>query len=188
MPKLRQQKQQPRQSFFAGVEELVDQILFNPAIPGQQIGHEQFGKFWLLVERRQHGCLRYRGDQALFHRGRRRDAQRMAVHAAFAKELACSQNADYRFLALFRYDNNLDPALLNIEDRVCRISLGENDLILAKFNNGFPLAHLGEKFLGIKSLIGVVWHVRHGPRGGRPILAIFRQGASKKCAPSSEAR
>ena len=34
-----------------------------------------------------HGSLRYRGEQALFHRGRRCDAQRMAVHAAFAKEL-----------------------------------------------------------------------------------------------------
>ena len=62
-------------------------------------------------------------------------------------------------LALFGDDDNLDPALLNIEDAVCRIALGEYDLVLAKFNNGFAFAHLGEKFLEIKSrLTGAVRH------------------------------
>ena len=100
LAEIRQQEQQARQPFFTGVEELVDQILFNPAVAGQQIGHEQLGKLRLIVKRREHGRLRYRGDQALLHRCRRRDTQRMAVHAAFAKELAGLQNADHCFLAL----------------------------------------------------------------------------------------
>src|SRR4029077_3337735 len=98
--------------------------------------------------------------------GRGRDAQRMAVHAAFAKELTGPKNPDHRLLTLFRYDNNLDLAFLNVKDRVCRVSLGENDLFLAKFKDGFAVTHDGEKRLGIKcSLIGVVCHVRIGPSG-----------------------
>lgn len=58
----------------------------------------------------EHGCLRYPGDQTIFHRSRRCDAQRMAIHAALAKELAWPHDADYRFLPLLRYDNDLDPA------------------------------------------------------------------------------
>ena len=108
-----------------------------------------------------------------------------AVHAAFAKKLARPQNADHRFFALFRYDNNLDPAFLNIKNRVRHIPLGENDLILAKFDNGFPLAELGEKFLGIKgSRMAVVWHVG-GPAGRTSILAVFRQEAFEKSPPAT---
>jgi hypothetical protein len=57
----------------------------------------------------------------------------MTVHAAFAEELAGLQNADHGFLALLGYDNNLDPAFLNIEDRICHVALRKDDLILAKF-------------------------------------------------------
>jgi hypothetical protein len=97
----------------------------------------------------------------------------MAVHAAFAKELAGLQNADHGFLALLGYDNNLDPAFLNIEDRARYIALREDNLVLAKFKDGLPFAHLGEKLLGIKyCLVGIVWHVRFGPRGEPPILPL----------------
>ena len=93
----------------------------------------------------------------------------MTIHAAFAKELAGSENSDYRLFALFRYDNNLDLAFLNVKDRVCRVSLGEDDLIFMKFKDGFPLAHDGEKRLGIKSsLIGIDCHIGIGPALGPP--------------------
>jgi hypothetical protein len=147
LAKICQQQQKARQTLFAGVEKLIDQILFDAAIPGQQISHEQFGELWLLVKGREHGCLRYRGNQTIFHRSRRCDAQRMAIHAPLTKELAWPHDADYRFLPLLRYDNDLDPAVLNIKDRVGRISLSEDDLALAKFKYRFPFAYLGEKFL-----------------------------------------
>jgi hypothetical protein len=70
---------------------------------------------------------------------------------------------------------------LNVKNRVRRVTLGENDLIPAKFNNGFPLAYSGKKLLGVKSLIGVVWHVRHGLRGGR-YLIDFQAGRVRKSA------
>ena len=83
----------------------------------------------------------------------------MTIQAAFAKELARPENSDHRLFALLRYDNNLDLAFLNVKDRVCRVSMGEDDLILAKFEDGFALAYFGEKLPGIKcSLIGIVCH------------------------------
>ena len=95
----------------------------------------------------------------------------MAVHAAFAKELAGLQNADHGFLALLGYNNNLDPAFLNIEDRARHVALREDNLVLAKFKDGLPIADLGEKLLRIKyCLIGIVWHARFRSRSGSPTL------------------
>jgi hypothetical protein len=54
---------------------------------------------------------------------------------------------------------------LNIKDRVCRVSLGKDNLTVAKFKDRFSFAYLGKKFLGIKSLIDLVWHVPNGPCG-----------------------
>jgi len=56
-----------------------------------------------------------------------------------------AQDGDHRFLALFGKNNNLDPSLLNIENRVCYRTLRKNDLVLAKFQYGFALADLGEE-------------------------------------------
>src|SRR5258705_1940634 len=126
-------------------------------------------------------------DQALLHRCRPCDTQRMAVHAAFAKELAGLQNADHGFLALLGYDNNLDPAFLDIEDRICHIALRKDDLVLAKFKDGLPFAHLGEKLLRIKyCLVGIAWHVRFRSRDGTPTLP-FRPPTSEVKVPQDGA-
>ena len=36
-----QQQQNPRQPFLAGIEKLIDQVLFDPNIAGQQVRHEK---------------------------------------------------------------------------------------------------------------------------------------------------
>jgi hypothetical protein len=36
-----QQQQNPRQAFLAGIEQLINQVLFDPNIPRQQIRHEE---------------------------------------------------------------------------------------------------------------------------------------------------
>ena len=36
-----QQQQNPRQSLLTGIEKLIDQVLFDPNIPGQQVRHEE---------------------------------------------------------------------------------------------------------------------------------------------------
>ena len=76
---------------------------------------------------------------------RRREAKELAIETALAEELIFLQNCDDRFLALFRYNDNFDLALLNVENRIRDISLGKNSLILAVFRDRFPGPYFGEK-------------------------------------------
>ena len=50
-----QQQQNPRQPLLAGIEQLIDQVLFDPHIPGQQIRHKELGQCGLIVEHADHG-------------------------------------------------------------------------------------------------------------------------------------
>jgi hypothetical protein len=69
---------------------------------------------------------------------------------SFAEELSRFEDSDHRFLALFGDNENLDPPLLNIENRICGFALRKHDLVLVKFQYGFALADLGEKEFWIK--------------------------------------
>ena len=69
----------------------------------------------------------------------------MTIEASLPKELSRSHYPDNRFLALFRDNENLDPSLLNLENRIGGVSLRENTLILCKPQYGFALANLGEE-------------------------------------------
>jgi hypothetical protein len=46
---------------FARIEQLIDQIFFNPAVPSQQIRHEQFRKIWFILKSGNHGHF---GDES----------------------------------------------------------------------------------------------------------------------------
>lgn len=71
---------------------------------------------------------------------------------------------------MLRYDNDLDPPFLNIENSLCWIALSEDYLIFAVFKYRLSLAYLGKKYLGIEcSLICLVCHVWFGPRWDAPI-------------------
>jgi hypothetical protein len=69
----------------------------------------------LVVQRREHGRFRDHRDQRCLHRCRRCTPERMAVHAAFAEELAWLQDSDNGFLALLGHDDDLHPAFLDKE-------------------------------------------------------------------------
>jgi hypothetical protein len=43
-----EQEEKARKSFLARIEQLVDQILLNSTVPGQEIRHKQLGKFWFF--------------------------------------------------------------------------------------------------------------------------------------------
>lgn len=62
-------------------------------------------------------------------------------------------------LALLRQDRELDPALLNVKNRIGDLTLREHLLVLVKFEDRFPRAHLGEKYFGIKQVLNCVAHV-----------------------------
>src|SRR5882672_4796921 len=78
----------------------------------------------------------------------------MAVHAAFAEELAGPQDPDHSLLLMLGYDREFDLALLNVIDRVGNVALHEHVLILLKSKEGLAHAHLGEKVLGVKRTLG----------------------------------
>src|SRR5216683_2379753 len=51
------EKEKPGEALFARIEQLVDQVLFNSTVPSQQIRHEQFRKFRLIMNGGDHGRL-----------------------------------------------------------------------------------------------------------------------------------
>jgi hypothetical protein len=67
---MREQKQKARETLLARIKQLVDQVLNNSAVPGQQIRHEQFRNLflssihqgtWTKVERLTFGGIRHDG-------------------------------------------------------------------------------------------------------------------------------
>jgi hypothetical protein len=74
----------------------------------------------------------------------------MAIQTSFAKKVTWSQDCNDRFLALLGNDGELDLALLDVKNRVRDLSLRKDNLILPILGYRFSLAHLGEKYFGIK--------------------------------------
>src|SRR6202051_3836031 len=88
LSEMREQKKKARESLLARIKKLVDQVLFYPVVPRQEIRHEQLRKFRLVMKGGNHRFFGYRGDHTLLHRGCGRDAQWMAVKAPLAEKLA----------------------------------------------------------------------------------------------------
>jgi len=95
----------------------------------------------------------------------------MAIQTSFAKKMTGSYDGNHRLLALLGNDGQLDVASLNVKDRVRRVSLGEDNLILPVLCHGLSLAHLGEKFFGIKRGFDFL------PHGGLPFLVLLARAA-----------
>jgi len=74
LAEIREQQQQAGKPPLARIEQLVDQILLDPAVAVQEICHEHFGKFRLVMKGGQHRVFGNGGDHAVFHRRRCRDA------------------------------------------------------------------------------------------------------------------
>ena len=106
----RQQQQRARQPLFTRVEELIDQVLFDPDVPREHVREEPV--------RRTSGCVvQHRGSSSSFSitstplasRRGRRHAARLARETAFAEEIARVEHRDHRFLAGARQDRQLHP-------------------------------------------------------------------------------
>ena len=61
------------------------------------------------------------------------------------------ENRDHGFLAFLGHGRELDLAFMDIEDRVSRISLRKDNLLLGERERSFSLADFFEKGLGIES-------------------------------------
>src|SRR3954468_19729308 len=57
LAKIREEKEESGEALFARIEQLIDQVFFNPTVASQQIRHKHFRKFGFLVDRGDHGRL-----------------------------------------------------------------------------------------------------------------------------------
>jgi hypothetical protein len=69
----------------------------------------------------------------------------LSGQTSFSEELVCTQNCNDGFLASLRNDRDLYLAILEEEDRIGGISLGEDDLRFRVRMDAPALADLGEK-------------------------------------------
>jgi hypothetical protein len=82
----------------------------------------------------------------------------MAIEAPLAEELARFQNPDDRFLALLGQNCELDPALLNVKNRIRHFSLLEDVLVLFDCQHRFTRPDPGEESFGIELVFGWLSH------------------------------
>jgi len=131
----REQQQGACQPFLAGVEELVDQILFDSDVACQHIGYESVGELVFAVEDANH--LPFLNDEhgGGCNRGRSRHASRLARKTAFPKEIARSQNRYNGFFAGLMDHGKLHAAFPNVHDILCGVALREDSLFLSKVDN-----------------------------------------------------
>jgi hypothetical protein len=69
----------------------------------------------------------------------------LSGQTSFSEEFVRTQNCDDGFLGLLRNDGELHLAILEVEDRIGGISLGEDDLRFRVRMNAPALTNLGEK-------------------------------------------
>jgi len=75
----------------------------------------------------------------------RRYALHLPGQTSFTEELVRTQNCDDGFLTLLRNDGDLHLAFLDVEDRIRRVSLGKDDLVLVVRANAPAFTNLGKK-------------------------------------------
>ena len=152
LAEIRQEKKSPRQTLLARIEELIDQILFDPDRARQEMGKEHLGESGLVVERANDRVLLDPHDLALRQRRRARDALGLSGQASFAAKFILPENCDHGLLAVFGNDGDLDLALLDVKNGIRDVSLREDILTLAVFGNRSSLADFGEEVFRIKWL------------------------------------
>ena len=101
-PVAREQEKGAGESFFTGVEQLVDEIFLEADVSGQHVCDEAIRQRMLLVQQTNHLPFGNHANPARRHRRRGRQTKRLGRQRPFAAELARSQHRDHRFLAGLR--------------------------------------------------------------------------------------
>src|SRR5580692_11196568 len=89
------------------------------------------------------------------NRSRRSDPDRLSGQASFTKKIARSQNSHDRLFAAFIDDRKPDPALLDVQDVLARITLRKDFFLLLKLLNFPGYARRIEKILRIECRLGI---------------------------------
>jgi hypothetical protein len=150
LAEIRQQQEKPGEALFAGVEQLIDQVLFHPAVAREQVKHEPFGEPGLLLQDADHGRFLDPHDRAVCDRNGGCQSQRLPDQASLAEEVARSEDGDDSLFALLRRDQDLDLALLDVEHRIGGRALLKNDPIRLEGGNGSTAIERGEKHVWVE--------------------------------------
>lgn len=159
-PKAGQQHKNPGQPFLAAVEALIQQVLLDSDVAGQQIGDEKFREAGLFMQHAVHGVFLYPNDRGVFHADGRLPANLLDAQAGFAEKPLGPQNRDDGLFAGFRDHAELDLALDDMEHGDRRIPLRIDPLFLSGVQNRFSSDDRCEQGLGIERNGSVVWHRR----------------------------
>src|SRR5437879_4524771 len=150
LSKMSQHKKDTGQSLFTGIKQLVDQVLFIADVARQQIGDEHIGKCVFPMKRFHHGLLFNSQYRAIGHCRCRAHAKGLSGKGAFAEKTLVTQYADGCFFASFGDNREFYFSRLQIENRICRISLRENGPLFRKEHSFPTLTNCGKECLGVE--------------------------------------
>jgi hypothetical protein len=145
LAKVGHEQEQPGKPFLARIEQLIDEVCFDADGPAKKMGNEHLGERWFLMDHADNSRFLQSHDDGFRHRQDRRYALRLPGQTSFPEEFVRFKNCDDGFLALLRNDGDLHLAFLDVEDRIRRVSLGKDGLVLAVLTNAPALANLSEK-------------------------------------------
>jgi hypothetical protein len=143
-----QQEQHPGQSFFTGIEKLVNQIFFVSDVPCQQICYEHVGKGVFPVKHFHHRPLVDSHHGAIGHGGCGAQAQWLPCQATLPEEIALLQNADCGFLPDLRHNGEFYLSLLYIKNSIRRVALSKYRLLLGNASIFLPPLMVERNVLG----------------------------------------
>jgi len=147
-----QQEKGASETFFGGVKKLVDQILFNPDIPGEHEVYEAVGEGMFGVEHashlllidRQHGGLRGAGGGA--------HSKGLTRETTFAKKVSGPEIGQDRFFAIGINDGEPYGALLDVHHLGSDIPLPEDGILFGILDNFFWMPAESRKFCALKAV------------------------------------
>src|ERR1035441_1734525 len=100
LAKVRKLKQNPSQPLLARIEQLINQVIFNSNIAGEQVGREERRELRVGVQQPYHSLLAETKKGRVFIRLGRRHAQGLPSQAAFTEELVSTEKRYDSFLPL----------------------------------------------------------------------------------------
>jgi hypothetical protein len=111
----RQPQQRAGEPFLAGVEQLIDQIFFDPDVPGQHVRQEPIRKSRPGVKLPHHFLSVDDDDGARGHGGRGRHPLGLPGKAALAEEVCRFQHGDHRLFSGVRDHRRPNGASLDVQ-------------------------------------------------------------------------
>jgi hypothetical protein len=124
------QEENASKPFLARIEKLINQILFVPHVPYQQIRHEHVGKSVLSMNYRQHGLLVDPHHRTIGHCSCEAQAKRLSGKATFSEEIACIQYPYRSFLSALGHDGEFYLSRLDVKNGIGWITLNKDRLLL----------------------------------------------------------